>query len=205
MENLKVDEMLTGITDWPTKTYDVLYVDPPWPMKKSQRKSRPNQVEMDYPTLSLEDLEIFPVANLANPDSCLFLWTTHRFLPDALRLMSLWDFRYQRTITWDKGNGMCLYGFHHRTEMLLFGYRGHLEVFPERKAFPTLVQAKSDRHSAKPQVFRDLILPFGRTRIELFARELDPNWDSWGNEVGWVTKRDEVGKGAVDGEIVEEP
>jgi len=97
--------------------------------------------------------------------------------------MDRWGFKYQRTITWDKGNGMCLFGFHHRTEFLLFGYKGKLEMYPKRKTFPTLVQAKSAYHSSKPQIFRDLISVFGNKKIELFARQKAKGWDSWGNEV----------------------
>ena len=56
-------------------------------------------------------------------------------------------------------------------------------MYPKRKAFPTLVQAKTDKHSKKPQIFRDLISVFGDTKIELFAREKTEGWDVWGNEV----------------------
>jgi hypothetical protein len=60
-------------------------------------------------------------------------------------------------------NGMCLFGFHHRTEFLVFGYKGKIEMYPKRKAFPTVVYSPSKhlRHSEKPQIFRDLIMPFG--------------------------------------------
>lgn len=168
---------------FPDKKYDVIYADPPWPMKKIRRKVRPNQIEMDYPIMSISDIRDLPIKQLGQPDSTLWLWTTHRFLLEALKCMELWGYRYQRLITWDKQNGMCLYGFHHRTELLLFGYRGRLQTFPKRSAFPTVVQAKSERHSAKPDVIKTLIEPFGSQRIELFARKVTPGWDAWGNEV----------------------
>jgi N6-adenosine-specific RNA methylase IME4 len=171
------------IIPFPDKTYDIIYADPPWPMKKIQRKSRPNQVEMDYPTMKLEEIEKLPVGDLAKSSSTLWLWTTHRFLPNALQIMASWGFNYQRLITWHKSNGMCLFGFHHSTELLLFGYKGTLEAFPTRKAVPLLVQEKSSRHSEKPAIFRSLIEPFGQDRIELFARKHAPGWDAWGNEV----------------------
>jgi N6-adenosine-specific RNA methylase IME4 len=163
--------------------YDVIYVDPPWPVKKIIRKCRPNQVAMDYPVMTLDEIKDLPIGKIANDNCCLFLWTTHGYLPKAFDVLDAWQFKYQRTITWDKQNGMCLFGFHHRTEFLLFAYRGKLEMYPKRKAFPTIVTAKSDRHSAKPQIFRDLIFPFGKTHIELFAREKVTGWDVWGNEV----------------------
>jgi len=168
---------------FPNKKYDVIYADPPWPVKKGYRKVRPNQVFMDYPTMTLEEIKDLPVPSIASDNCVLFLWTIQRFLKDAFDITEVWGFRPHITVTWDKGNGMCLFGFHRRTEFLLFGYRGKMPPHPRRKAFPTLVQAKSNKHSRKPQRFRDLILPFGSTRIELFAREHTPGWDVWGNEI----------------------
>ena len=167
----------------PDKKYQIIYADPPWDVKKIKRKVRPNQIEMDYPTMSLDEIKSLPVGEISESNSVLFLWTTHAYLPRAFEVVNSWGFKYQRTITWDKRNGMCLFGFHHRTEFLLFGYKGRIEMYPRRKAFPTMVTAKSIRHSEKPQVFRDLISPFGEKRIELFARTQTPGWDVWGNEV----------------------
>ena len=165
------------------KKYDVIYADPPWDVKKIKRKSRPNQVEMDYQTMKLDEICNLPVSGMTKDNAVLFLWTTHAYLPKAFEVMSAWGFKYQRTVTWDKRNGMCLFGFHHRTEFLLFGYKGKIEMYPKRKAFPTMVEAKSEYHSQKPQVFRDLIEPFGESKIEMFARIKPDGWDVFGNEV----------------------
>ena len=169
---------------FPEKKYQVIYADPPWEVKKVVRKSRPNQKEsLDYKTMPLEEIMALNVCGLAEEDSTLWLWATHAYLPKAFDVMRSWGFRYQRVITWDKSNGMCLFGFHHRTEFLLFGYRGKIDMYPKRKAFPTVVSAKSDRHSEKPNIFRELIEPFGSSRIELFARQRVDGWDAWGDEV----------------------
>ncbi len=168
---------------FPDKKYNIIYADPPWPIKKIQRKVRPNQTTMDYPVMSLEDIKSLPVSQISAEQCVCFLWTIQKYLPYAFSVLETWGFKYQRTITWDKRNGMCLFGFHHRTEFLLFGYKGKIEMYPRRKAFPTLIKAKSTRHSSKPQVFRDWILPFGESRIELFARQKTEDWDVWGDEV----------------------
>lgn len=181
---------------FPNKKYQIIYADPPWSVKKIVRKVRPNQVGFDYPVMSLEAIKELPVRNITDDNSSLFLWTTHAYLPKAFGVMLAWGFKYQRTITWDKQNGMCLFGFHHRTEFLLFGYKGRIEMYPKRKAFPTIVQAKSKRHSAKPEIFRDLIVPFGETRIELFARQRAEGWDAWGNEVDDANEQNYVANGA---------
>jgi N6-adenosine-specific RNA methylase IME4 len=166
------------------KKYNVIYADPPWDVKKIVRKVRPNQTkELDYPTMKLDDIKSLDVNSVCEPNCVLFLWTTHSYLPKSFEVMSAWGFKYQRTITWDKSNGMCLFGFHHRTEFLLFGYKGKIEMYPRRKAFPTIICAKSDFHSQKPQIFRELIEPFGDKRLEMFARIKPLGWDVWGNEV----------------------
>jgi N6-adenosine-specific RNA methylase IME4 len=167
------------------KKYQVVYADPPWDVKKIKRNVRPNQVEMDYPTMSLSEIRLLsiPLRKYLGNDCVLFLWTTQAYLPHSFGIVEEWGFKYQRTITWNKENGMCLFGFHNKTEFLLFGYRGKIEMYPHRKAFPTDVTAKSNRHSKKPQIFRELIEPFGENRIELFARQKVEGWDCWGNEV----------------------
>jgi len=167
------------------KKYQIIYADPPWPVRKIIRKVRPNQVAMDYPTMEMYDIKKLggKIAPYYADNCVLFLWTTHGFLYKAFEVMTRWGFKYQRTITWDKQNGMCLFGFHHRTEFCLFGYRGKIEMYPRRKAIPTIWVEKSLRHSQKPDGFRKAIEVFGQDRIELFARQKTEGWDVWGNEV----------------------
>lgn len=167
------------------KKYQIIYADPPWDVKKIKRKVRPNQVEFDYPTMSLEEIKDLPIKNITDENSVLFLWTTQAYLPKAFEVMEEWGFKYQRTLTWDKCNGMCLFGFHNRTEFLLFGYKGKLEMYPKRKAVPTIfsISSKQLRHSQKPNEIRETISVYGKEKIELFARQYADGWDCWGNEV----------------------
>jgi hypothetical protein len=106
-------------------------------VKKIIRKVRPNQkAELDYVTMTLDEIKALPVQNIAAENAVLFLWTTHAFLESAFDVMRAWGFKYQRCLTWDKANGVCFFGFHHRTELCLFGYRGKIEMYPRRKAIP---------------------------------------------------------------------
>jgi len=133
--------------------------------------------------MSLEAIKALPISAVSAENSVLFLWTTHKFLPVSFDIMSAWGFRYQRTLTWDKQNGICLSGFHHRTEFCLFGYRGKLDSFRYGKAIPTVFVAKSERHSAKPSEFYDMVSVFGSPRLDVFARNERGGWDVFGNEV----------------------
>jgi len=170
---------------FPNKKYDVIYADPPWDVSFIKRESRPNQKCLPYKTMSLKDIKNLPIQDISEENSVLFLWTTHKFLPKSFEVMKSWGFKYQRTITWDKQNGFCFFGFHQRTEFLLFGYKGKIKLYKKGKAFPTIVSAKSARHSGKPDIFRRMISSygFGEKYIELFARCKPEGWDVWGDEV----------------------
>lgn len=90
--------------------FDLLVCDPPWPVKKIVRKVRPNQkAALDYPIMTIDEIKALPVGGCASNNAVLFLWTTHAFLRSAFDVMDEYGFSYQRTLTWDKGNGMCLF------------------------------------------------------------------------------------------------
>ncbi|GAG49785.1 unnamed protein product, partial [marine sediment metagenome] len=70
--------------------YDVIVIDPPWPIKKIDRDVAPNQVEFEYPTMTVN--EVMGLEIPAADDCHLFLWTTHKYLPDAFRILDFWGF-----------------------------------------------------------------------------------------------------------------
>ena len=55
--------------------------------------------------MGIDELCALPVADLAAPDSALFLWATFPQLPEALRLIEAWGFRYKSVaFVWLKKN-----------------------------------------------------------------------------------------------------
>ena len=62
--------------------YSIIYADPPW---QYQRSKVQGAAENHYPTMGIDELCALPVADLAAPDSALFLWATFPQLPEALR------------------------------------------------------------------------------------------------------------------------
>ena len=89
--------------------YSIIYADPPW---QYQRNKVQGAAENHYPTMGIDELCALPVADLAAPDSALFLWATFPQLPEALRLIEAWGFRYKSVaFVWLKKNKRLTVGF----------------------------------------------------------------------------------------------
>ena len=76
-----------------TTPYGIIYADPCWSYRDKCKAGR-RGVEFKYDTLNVEQLCQLDVGALAAPDCALFLWATWPTLPDALRVMDAWGFRF---------------------------------------------------------------------------------------------------------------
>jgi len=164
---------------------------------QNPRSRRDN--ERHYKTMAFGELAALPVRELAAPEGChLFLWTSGPFLPQALRLIEAWGFRYStRCFTWLKtkrgwdgisplkesdfpiGLGLTTRA---QSETVLLARRGNCRRL--RKDVRELILAPRREHSRKPDTFytrveQYCVGPFA----DLFARERRPGWDCWGDEV----------------------
>ena len=168
--------------------YSIIYADPPW---QYQRSKVQGAAENHYPTMGIDELCALPVADLAAPDSALFLWATFPQLPEALRLIEAWGFRYKSVaFVWLKKNKKAdswFYGLGFWTrgnaEICLLATRGH----PKRQAanIHQFIISPIEAHSKKPDEAREKIVALmgDLPRVELFARQSPPGWEVWGNEV----------------------
>ena len=162
-----------------------IVADPPWAQGLSgQYKSRRHRpMALSYPVMPVEEIMALPIGDLAEPDCHLWLWTTNSFLEAGFSVLKTWGFKYLAPIHWIKPSGLGNY-FVHRSQTILFGYRGRCQ-FPLKRYAPNLIEATCpSRHSEKPEEAFALVESISPgPRLELFARRQRPGWTCWGNEV----------------------
>lgn len=163
------------------KTYDLVYTDPPWRYDFSP--STETSIEVQYPTMSLEDIKAIQVP--AADDCILLLWATAPKLLEALEVMKAWGFTYKTQAVWDKLITGIGYWFRGQHEILLLGTKG--SPSPPIPTLRTSSVFKEHRrgHSKKPACVKEWInksFP-NLTKLEMFARGKPQGWDAWGLEV----------------------
>ena len=165
----------------PDGLYDVIVIDPPWPIEKIERDCRQNQHALDYPTMPLEDIGNL---ELKMAENChVWLWTTHRFLPSSFDLLKIWGLKYVCTFVWNKPSGFQPFGLpQYNCEFALYARRG-TPKFVTTKAFPVCFSAQRGKHSEKPEAFYETIrrVTIGR-RLDMFNRRYVEGFDGMGNE-----------------------
>ncbi|MBI1742938.1 hypothetical protein HYR54_07705 [Candidatus Acetothermia bacterium] len=166
----------------PKGRYRCIVIDPPWPVQKILREERPQQDVMDYPTLTLPEIQALPIADLADPDGThIYLWTTHKYLPEAFSMFATWGVKYECLMVWVKPTGMTPFSWMYNAEFILFGRIGNLEI--QRKGLKLAFEAPVLRHSQKPDFFYELVKQASpEPRLDLFARQAREGFSSWGNE-----------------------
>ncbi len=175
------------------KRYSVIYADPPWKYKWGEGKNGGNFApEKHYPTMTTDEICNMreTVRKISNRNCALLMWATMPCLPDAIRVIQQWGFKYKTcAFTWVKTrkDGQPLAGMGSYTkcnaELCLLAMKGHIKSVD--KTVRQIVMSERRKHSQKPNEVRERIEKlFGDVqRIELFAREHFDGWDCWGNEV----------------------
>ncbi len=149
--------------------------------------------------MNLDEICALPVEQIAANPSHLYMWVPNALLPNGLKVMEAWGYRYISNIVWHKvrkdggldGRGVGFY-FHNVTEILLFGVRGKnaRTLAPGRGQVNPMATRKRE-HSRKPDEQYDIIGSCSRgPRIELFSRGKRLGWEAWGDQADESYKPD---------------
>lgn len=159
--------------------FKTIYADPPWQYGNQGTRASTNN---HYTTMSVDEIADLPIAQLADEEAHLHLWTTNAFLFDAKKIIESWGFEYKSVFVWIKpqmGIGNYWRVSH---EFLLLGVRGGL-TFKNRGQM-SWVSADRQKHSVKPDKIRQIVETVSfPSYLELFGRQQTPNWTVWGNEI----------------------
>jgi N6-adenosine-specific RNA methylase IME4 len=174
------------------RKFGTILVDPPWQFQNKTGKIAPEHKRLArYGTMTLADIEALPVGELAADTAHLYLWVPNAMLPDGLKVMESWGFKYKGNIVWHKirkdgepdGRGVGFY-FRNVTELLLFGVRGkNARTLAPGRTQVNFIKTRKREHSRKPDEQYPIIEncspgPF----FELFARGPRKRWTVWGNQ-----------------------
>jgi N6-adenosine-specific RNA methylase IME4 len=188
----------------PRRRFACILADPPWRFKVWSRKTGLGRsADQHYPTLTLQDIEAFPVADVAAKDAFLFLWVTGPFLTLGahVSVIRAWGFEPSGIMfTWIKLNrisggyfvGMG-YNTRHNAEVCLVARRGSPKRL--RADIRELIAAPVSEHSRKPIEAHERIEKFcAGPRLELFARRRpstskSQEWTVFGNQIDKIGRR----------------
>ena len=192
------------------RTFATALADPPWQFANRTGKVAPEHRRLSrYGTLDLDDICALPVTEVVAKNAHLYLWVPNALLPDGMRVMQSWGFRYVSNVVWAKrrkdggpdGRGVGFY-FRNVTELILFGVRGSMRTLPPARSQVNMIETRKREHSRKPDEQYELIErcspgPY----LEMFARHRRDGWHVWGNESETEEVRGKVHRGYAGGAI----
>jgi N6-adenosine-specific RNA methylase IME4 len=163
--------------------FDVLLCDFPWQFQAFSKKGLSRAAEVHYATMTLDEIEKYPLAAFAAPDSVLVSWATVPLLDKAINAMHAQGFVYTTGAVWDKTTPAYGFWLRNQHEILLLGKRGRPKAPPPADRPPSVIRERRTAHSRKPVAAYEMIERMfpERRKLELFARPPGrPGWWSIG-------------------------
>jgi len=181
-----------GMINLEGKRFATILADPPWRFQNSTGKVAPGHKRLNrYETMTLQEIEALPVADVAAQTCHLYLWTPNALLAEAMGVMKAWGFTYKTNIVWHKirkdggpdGRGVGFY-FRNVTEILLFGVRGkNARTLPPGRRQVNYIATRKREHSRKPDEQYAIIEACSPgPYLEMFARGTREGWAAHGLE-----------------------
>jgi N6-adenosine-specific RNA methylase IME4 len=175
------------------RSFSTILADPPWRFHNRTGKMAPEHKRLRrYLTMTFDEINELPVAQLAAPVAHLYLWIPNALLTEGLEVMRRWGFQYKTNLVWYKtrkdggpdGRGVGFY-FRNVTELVLFGTRGrNARTLARGRRQVNLVPSMKRGHSWKPSEFYEIIEQCSPgPYLELFARTPREGWYQWGDAI----------------------
>ena len=174
-----------------SRCYATIVADPPWNFQAVPTTRLPlgashdgRKTHMPYSCLSVDEIKALPVADLADTDAHLYLWTLNAYIEESYAIARAWGFRPSTLLMWAK-TPMGISGggaWTSNVEFILFARRGTLAT---KRRWDTrwFNWPRTTVHSRKPDAFLDMVEATSPgPYLELFARRQRLGWDTWGNE-----------------------
>ena len=101
------------------KKCQIIYADPPWNfgnrMYSSNKNDHHREITRIYPVMKTLDICNLPVKTICEDDAICFMWSADAFIPNAIRVMEAWGFKYKTiAFIWLKkeksGKQVCFMG-----------------------------------------------------------------------------------------------
>lgn len=172
--------------------YSIIYCDPPWKFKNHTTGGQMiGGASYHYNTETIKNLKKMDINSITEKDCVLFMWWVASQPKEAIELVEEWGFEI-KTMTafnWVKTTktGKLFFGMGFWTragsENCLIAIKGKpKKISSSIRSVHLLI---NEKHSKKPQLFRDLIVQmFGNLKkLEMFAREKSEGWDVFGNQI----------------------
>jgi N6-adenosine-specific RNA methylase IME4 len=170
-------ELAGKIKALPVKRYGVIVADPEWRFEPWSRETGMDRAAANhYPTSALPIIKSRNVESISAKDCVLFLWATAPMNPHALVVMDAWGFDYKTQMIWGKDKIGTGYWFREKHELLLVGTKGKPICPAQGDQWDSLQLAPRRGHSAKPEIFLEMIEQYfpNVPKIELNRR--GPPW-----------------------------
>ena len=175
------------------KKYNVIYADPAWRFSQGINRRKDirekfgtnEELSIQYPTMSDEEIIKLNVADYADDNCVLFVWTTDAHLEVAIKAINNWGFKYKIVaFTWNKKRGFMGKWTVKQCEICLLATKGTAHKLLKSFKEKSYLEENKTEHSKKPNEFRKRIeRMFGNVpKLEMFARTRAEGWDAWGNE-----------------------
>jgi len=171
--------------------FKTILADPPWRFMNRTGKVAPEHKRLDrYGTMSLEEICDLQVKDVTAKNAHLYLWVPNALLPEGIKVMESWGFRYVSNVIWAKrrkdggpdGRGVGFY-FRNVTEPILFGVKGSMRTLDPARSTVNMIESRKREHSRKPDEQYDLIESCSPgPYLEMFARYAREGWSAWGDE-----------------------